>query len=106
MFNIAIIGAGPAGATLARLLLTSSISSDVKVTIFEKDASRHSRFFLGGTLDLHPKTGLAALKKANLWDEFVNGEKLQTDHMPGNHFSMMKAPYVNQLSDFVRRAMA
>lgn len=41
----------------------------------------------------------------NLWDEFVDKEKIITDHMEGNHFSMMKAPYVGKLTDFVRRAL-
>ncbi|KIX94108.1 uncharacterized protein Z520_10134 [Fonsecaea multimorphosa CBS 102226] len=66
-FSLAIIGAGPAGLTLARLLQVASV--DISITIFEKDTSRTSRFMQGGTLDLHTDTGLAALKKAGLWEE-------------------------------------
>ncbi|KIW29366.1 uncharacterized protein PV07_05184 [Cladophialophora immunda] len=66
-FSLAIIGAGPAGLTLARLLQVASV--DISITIFEKDASPTSRFFQGGSLDLHTDTGLAALKKAGLWEE-------------------------------------
>lgn len=66
-FSVAIIGAGPAGLTLARLLQVSAI--EVDITVFEKDASPTARFFQGGSLDLHTETGLAALKKADLWDE-------------------------------------
>lgn len=42
----------------------------------------------------------------NMWDEFVDGDRLVTRHMPGNHFSMMRAPLASQLSDFIRDAMA
>lgn len=64
--KIAIIGAGPAGCTLARLLLNASIP----VTIFEGEASADVRL-QGGTLDLHPTTGIKALKEAGLYDDFL-----------------------------------
>ncbi|KAE8152077.1 hypothetical protein BDV25DRAFT_151701 [Aspergillus avenaceus] len=64
--NIAIIGAGPAGCILARLLNHPSIN----ITIYEADSSPDSRS-QGGTLDLHEQTGLAALQKAGLYDEFL-----------------------------------
>lgn len=63
--KVAIIGAGPAGMTLAHLLIKASIP----VTIFEGEASPHVRG-QGGTLDLHEDTGLKALKEIGLWDEF------------------------------------
>lgn len=66
-FSIAIVGAGPAGLTLARLLQVAEV--DVAITIFEKDVSPTARFLQGGTLDLHTDTGLAALRKAGLWKE-------------------------------------
>jgi 2-polyprenyl-6-methoxyphenol hydroxylase-like FAD-dependent oxidoreductase len=65
-FSIAICGAGPAGLTLARLLQVSGI--DISVSIYERDASPKSRERQGGTLDLHPDTGLAALRQAGLFD--------------------------------------
>ena len=65
-FRVAIIGAGPAGCTLARLLLNAQIPT----TIFEYEASPNVRS-QGGTLDLHTATGLKALKVAGLYDEFV-----------------------------------
>ncbi|KEF54746.1 uncharacterized protein A1O9_09188 [Exophiala aquamarina CBS 119918] len=64
--SIAICGAGPAGLTLARLLQVSRI--DVSVSVFERDPSPKSRQQQGGTLDLHPDTGLAALRQAGLFE--------------------------------------
>lgn len=66
--KIAIIGAGPAGLTLARLLHVSEAKLDL--TIYELDASPTSRPEQGGTLDLHADTGLAVLRKCGLWDSF------------------------------------
>ncbi|KAF9201663.1 hypothetical protein BGZ49_008108 [Haplosporangium sp. Z 27] len=63
--KIAIIGAGVAGLTLARTLKVHNIRS----TIFELDASVHSRE-QGGTLDLHPESGQAALQAAGLFSKF------------------------------------
>ncbi|CAF9910353.1 MAG: hypothetical protein GOMPHAMPRED_007060 [Gomphillus americanus] len=65
--NIAIIGGGPAGLMLACLLHLSPIA--IRVAIFESDAGPTSRS-QGSTLDLHPDSGLAAIKKAQLWTEF------------------------------------
>ncbi|OJJ45325.1 hypothetical protein ASPZODRAFT_69672 [Penicilliopsis zonata CBS 506.65] len=64
-FKVAIIGAGPAGCLLARLLHIKQI----EVTVFEAEASPNARS-QGGTLDLHPKTGIAALRTAGLYEEF------------------------------------
>ncbi len=66
--KIAIIGAGPAGLTLARLLHVTEVKIDL--TLYELDASPTSRPDQGGTLDLHTDTGLAALRKCGLWDSF------------------------------------
>lgn len=66
--KIAIIGAGPSGCLLARLLHQSK--ENIIVSIFESESSLNFRS-QGGTLDLHEKTGQAALKKAGLFDEFL-----------------------------------
>lgn len=63
--KIAIIGGGPGGLTLARLLQNKGM--DVKV--YERDLSRDVRS-QGATLDLHEQSGLKALKAAFLLDAF------------------------------------
>ncbi|KAF2253249.1 FAD/NAD(P)-binding domain-containing protein [Trematosphaeria pertusa] len=72
--KIALIGAGPASLTLASLLKCH----DIPFTIYEAASSlRHA----GGTLDLHPTTGQAALKEAGLWDAFVKHARPESDVM-------------------------
>jgi 2-polyprenyl-6-methoxyphenol hydroxylase-like FAD-dependent oxidoreductase len=63
--RIAIIGGGPAGLTLARLLQINN----TLCTVFELDTQAVSRD-QGGTVDLHPRGGQLALKHAGLTDEF------------------------------------
>jgi 2-polyprenyl-6-methoxyphenol hydroxylase-like FAD-dependent oxidoreductase len=63
--KVAIIGAGPGGLTLARILQKNSIA----VTVYEAESSRNNRN-QGGTLDLHPRAGQLALKEAGLISEF------------------------------------
>lgn len=63
--RIAIVGGGPGGLTLARLLQLNS--ADVKV--YERDLNKGVRV-QGATLDLHEESGLEALRKAGLIDAF------------------------------------
>ncbi|MCW3166908.1 FAD-dependent monooxygenase [Chryseobacterium sp. 09-1422] len=63
--QIAIIGGGPGGLTLARLLQLKNV--DVKV--YERDFGKSARV-QGSPLDLHENSGLAAIRKAGLLDEF------------------------------------
>lgn len=65
MQSIAIIGGGPGGLTLARLLFVRGIAA----TVYEADSSPDARG-QGGSLDLHADTGLAALARAGLLDDF------------------------------------
>ncbi|KAF2084301.1 FAD/NAD(P)-binding domain-containing protein [Saccharata proteae CBS 121410] len=76
--SIAIIGAGPVGTLLARLLTLSPVP--LSVTIFELDPTPTSRS-QGGTLDLHTTTGLAALKAASLYDEFLSYARFDGEAM-------------------------
>ncbi|PTB64939.1 FAD/NAD(P)-binding domain-containing protein [Trichoderma citrinoviride] len=63
--SIAIIGAGPCGLTLARLLECKGI----EYVVYERDESDVSNR-RGGSLDIHAETGQRALKEAGLFDEF------------------------------------
>jgi 2-polyprenyl-6-methoxyphenol hydroxylase-like FAD-dependent oxidoreductase len=63
--SIAIVGGGPAGLTLARLLQLKG--ADVKV--YERDFNRDARV-QGSPLDMHEDSGLAAIRKAELLEEF------------------------------------
>ncbi len=63
--NVAIVGAGPAGATLARLLQIRGLS----VKVFERDASPSSRP-QGGSLDLRRDAGQRAVDSAGLTEVF------------------------------------
>ncbi|SKA18343.1 FAD-dependent oxidoreductase [Sediminibacterium ginsengisoli] len=63
--KIAIIGGGPGGLTLARLLQLK----DAIVAVYERDLDKNARV-QGSPLDLHDESGLAALRKAGLLNEF------------------------------------
>ena len=63
--KIAIIGGGPAGLTLARLLQIKGLN----VKVYERDFKREARV-QGATLDLHTDAALLALEAAGLLDAF------------------------------------
>ncbi|TVY49509.1 Monooxygenase [Lachnellula occidentalis] len=70
--KIAIIGAGPAGLTLANLLHKSFPSSSSPITIFDlRSAPSASALHTpSGSLDLHPGSGLLAIEKCGLTSNF------------------------------------
>ncbi|MET0571004.1 MAG: NAD(P)/FAD-dependent oxidoreductase [Pedobacter agri] len=70
--KIAVIGGGPGGLTLARLLQLKG--TDVQV--YERDIDKDARV-QGAPLDMHEASGMAALIKADLLAEFKN------NFMPG-----------------------
>ncbi|KAF2501544.1 FAD/NAD(P)-binding domain-containing protein [Lophium mytilinum] len=72
--TVAILGAGPAGLTLASLLRVQSIP----YTIFDLSSAISTA---GGTLDLHPAAGQAALRAANLWTPFTKHARPESDVM-------------------------
>jgi len=78
VFKIAIVGAGPAGCMLARLL--THRANNIDVIIFEGEESLDLRA-QGGTLDLHVKTGQRALKEAGLYDAFLKYARFDGEAM-------------------------
>lgn len=73
---IAIIGGGPGGLTLARLLKQQGLN----VKLYERDTDRNVRQ-QGSTLDLHEGTGLKALEVAGLLEEFKKHYRPGADKM-------------------------
>ena len=70
--EIAIVGGGPGGLTLARLLQLKGAN----IKVYERDLNKEARV-QGSPLDLHDESGLAAIIKAGLLDEF------KKNYMPG-----------------------
>ncbi|MDX3313147.1 FAD-dependent oxidoreductase [Streptomyces sp. NPDC054884] len=67
--RIAVVGGGPGGLTLARVLHRHDRPDTVTVTVLERDPAPDARP-MGGTLDLHEGLGRLALDKAGLSAEF------------------------------------
>ncbi|GAB3900035.1 NAD(P)/FAD-dependent oxidoreductase [Larkinella knui] len=63
--KVAILGAGPVGLTMAKLLQQEGVD----VTVYERDRDAGTRIS-GGTLDLHTGSGQDALKKAGLLERY------------------------------------
>ncbi|ANH83564.1 tetracycline resistance protein [Niabella ginsenosidivorans] len=63
--KVAIIGGGPVGLTMARLLQ----QKDADVTVYERDKDAQTRIW-GGTLDLHKSSGQVVMKKAGLLEAY------------------------------------
>lgn len=55
----------------------------------------HAQWLLENRTDFGP----------NLWDEYLDKDKIICRQMEGNHFNMMRDPYVTKLSDFLREAL-
>jgi 2-polyprenyl-6-methoxyphenol hydroxylase-like FAD-dependent oxidoreductase len=72
--KIAIVGGGPGGLTLARLLQKSG----AQVSVCERDESRNARV-QGSALDLHEDSGLAALEAAGLTEAFWANHRSDLD---------------------------
>ena len=74
--KIAIVGAGPGGLTLARLLQIKGAD----VNVYERDLHEHARP-KGATLDLHEESGLRALKEAGLIEAFWANHRAGADKL-------------------------
>ncbi|MES2276968.1 MAG: NAD(P)/FAD-dependent oxidoreductase [Bacteroidota bacterium] len=74
--KIAIVGGGPGGLTLARLLQLQGVD----VRVYERDANKDARM-QGATLDLHDESGLKALRAAGLMDQFLANYRPGADHL-------------------------
>lgn len=74
--KIAVVGGGPGGLTLARLLQMKG----AHVKVYERDLDKNARV-QGSPLDLHEESGIAALTKADLLSEFKNNFLPGADRM-------------------------
>jgi len=74
--KIAVVGGGPGGLTLARLLQLKAAN----VKVYERDLNKDARV-QGTTLDLHEESGLKALRHAQLLDEFKKNFRPGADKM-------------------------
>jgi len=74
--KIAIVGGGPGGLTLARLLQLKG----AVVKVYERDFNKNARV-QGTTLDLHKESGLKALAQAQLLDAFKENYRPGADKM-------------------------
>lgn len=74
--QVAVIGGGPGGLTLARLLQQQGVA----VRVYERDASPQVRP-QGSALDLHHDSGLKALAAAGLLEDFKRAYRPGVDAM-------------------------
>jgi tetracycline resistance monooxygenase len=95
--KVAIIGGGPVGLTMAKLLQQNNID----LTVYERDIDPQARIW-GGTLDLHKKTGQEAMKKAGLLQTYYDlalpmGINFTDEH--GNILSTRNPTHENQFDN-------
>lgn len=74
--SIAIVGGGPGGLILARLLQLKGAN----IKLYERDFNKDARL-IGSPLDMHETSGLAAIRKAELLDEFKKSYRPGADKM-------------------------
>ncbi|KAH6897884.1 monooxygenase [Coprinopsis sp. MPI-PUGE-AT-0042] len=82
--NVAIVGGGPGGLTLACILnqLTASLANSTQLSfkVFELDASKEARS-QGGMLDIHRSSGQHAIKRAGLIEEFKKHMRIEATEL-------------------------
>ena len=86
--QVAIIGGGPGGLTLARLLQLKGVA----VKVYERDINKDARV-QGATLDLHFESGLKALEAAGLMDAF------KANYRPGADKGLVVDKHANIVYD-------
>ena len=74
--QIAIVGGGPGGLTLARLLQMNG----AKIKVYERDFNKNARV-QGSPLDMHEDSGMAAILQAGLLEEFKKSFRPGADRM-------------------------
>lgn len=72
--RVAIIGGGPGGLTLARLLQLKGVNAKV----YDRDLNKNARL-IGSPLDMHDESGMAAIRKADLLNEFKENFRVGAD---------------------------
>ncbi|MFZ4860990.1 FAD-dependent oxidoreductase [Sphingobacterium sp. Mn56C] len=72
--QVAIIGAGPGGLTLARLLQIKGVN----VKVYERDVNKDARV-QGSPLDMHENSGWQAIRKADLVEAFTKNVRQNAD---------------------------
>jgi 2-polyprenyl-6-methoxyphenol hydroxylase-like FAD-dependent oxidoreductase len=97
--EIAIVGGGPGGLTLARLLEQRG----ARVTVYERDVNKDVRV-QGATLDLHEGSGLAALRQAGLMTAFEANYRPGADRVRimDKHAAIVLDEHVNAGNAFSR----
>lgn len=97
--TIAIVGGGPGGLTLARLLQISG----AEVKVYERDIHKDVRV-QGATLDLHEESGLYALQKAGLMEAFAANYRPGADKLRimDKHAHVMMDEDANAAGDSTR----
>ena len=97
--RIAIVGGGPGGLTLARLLQRKGAI----VKVYERDLNKDVRV-QGATLDLHEESGLKALEQAGLMDAFRANYRPGADKMRiiNKHGQIILDEHVNAGNEMFR----
>ena len=97
--KIAIIGGGPGGLTLARLLQVKGVDC----AVYERDLNRDVRV-QGATLDLHDDSGLKALREGGLMDAFKTNYRPDADktRIVDKHATILLDEHVNAREEFSR----
>src|SRR6218665_300051 len=96
--KIAIIGGGPCGLTLARLLQLKG----AHVNVYERDVNENVRV-QGATLDLHEESGLEALRRAGLIEAFYDNYRPEAGKLRILDKQMNNRMDTHSATDYIER---